>query len=122
MIADVFTKPLQGAKFKKFRDSILNVPGAEKIPLPGEIHAHNFVPISGQECVGTNVTSGTETCSHLDKSKIRPRTVKVRTPADQDWHEAKGRPRPGARINPRSGRTPGRSNMESEYFRPKRAK
>ena len=122
MIGDFFTKPLQGAKFKKFRDSILNVPGAEKIPLPGEIHAHNFVPISGQECVGTNVTSGTETCSHLDESKIRPRTVKVRTPADQDWHEAKGRPRPGARINPRLGRIPGRPIAESEYRRPNRVK
>ena len=100
----------------------MNVPGAEKIPLPGEIHAHNFVPISGQECVGTNVTSGTETCSHLDESKIRPRTVKVRTPAGQDWHEAKGRPRPGARINPRLGRIPRRPIAESEYMRPNRAK
>ena len=72
--------------------------------------------------VETNVISGTETYSHRDKSKIRPRTVRVRTPADQDWHEAKGRPRPGARINPRSGRIPGRPNMESEYFRPMRAK
>ena len=113
---------MQGAKFKKFRDSILNVPGAEKIPLPGEIHAHNFVLISGQECVGTNVTSGTETCSHLDESKIRPRTVKVRTPADQDWHEAKGRPRPRAGINPRLGRIPGKPIAESEYMRPNRVK
>ena len=75
-----------------------------------------------EESVGTNVTSRTETYSHRDESKIRPRTVKVRTPADQDWHEAKGRPRPGARINPRSGRIPGRPNVESEYLRPNRAK
>ena len=98
------------------------MPGAKKIPLPGEIHAHHIVLISGQECVGTNVTNGTETYSHRDKSKICPRTVKVRTPADQDWHEAKGRPRPGARINPRSGRIPGRPNVQSEYLRPNRAK
>ena len=72
--------------------------------------------------VETNVTSGTETCSHLDESKIRPRTVKVRTPADQDWHEAKDRPRPGARINPGLGRIPGRPIAESEYRRPNRVK
>ena len=92
MIADFFTKPLQGTKFKKFRDAILNVPGAEMLPLPGEIHAHHFVLTSGQECVETHVTSGTRTCAHQNESgaesQIRPRTVKVRTPVGQDWHEA----------------------------------
>ena len=84
-----------------------------------------MLPPTGQTTgmsVGTNVTSGTETFSHRDESKIRHRAVKVRTPADQDWHEAKGRHRPGARINPRSGRIPGRPNVESEYLRPNRAK
>ena len=103
------------------------MPGAEKIPLPREIHAHHFVPISGQECVETHVTSRTETWSHQDesqihqdKSQICPRTVKVRTPVDQNWHEAKGRLRPRTEINPRTGRTPGGPDIESGYSRPMR--
>ena len=74
--------------------------------------------IRQRSSVGTRVTSGTETRSHRDKSQIRPRTVKVRTPADQDWHEAKGRLRPDVKINPRSGRIPGRPNMGLGYLRP----
>ena len=110
MAADFFTKPLQGTKFKKFRDWMLNVPGAEKFPLPGDVHAYHFVLTSGQECVGTHVTSGTETCARRDESQIRPRSVRVRTPVDQDWHEAKHRPK--------QGRIPGRPNVESGYLRP----
>ena len=31
MVADFFTKPLQGRKFKKFRKIIMNIPDPEKI-------------------------------------------------------------------------------------------
>ena len=60
--------------------------------------------------VGTHVTSGTETCARRDESQIRPRTVRVRTPVDQDWHEAKHRPK--------RGRIPGRPSAGSGYLRP----
>ena len=85
----------------------MNVPGAEKIPIPGKIHAQHFILISGQECVETHVTSGTGTVSQVspgDKSRIRHRTIKVRTPVDQEWHEAKYRPRPSKGHDPSSGR------------------
>jgi Reverse transcriptase (RNA-dependent DNA polymerase) len=42
MIADFFTKPLQGAKFRRFRAMILNLPGAEDV-LPAR-----------KECVATS--------------------------------------------------------------------
>ena len=66
------------------------------------------------------MTSGTETCSHLDESKIRPRTVKVRTPADQNWHVAKGTLRPRAETNHRLGRIPGRPDTKIACSRPTR--
>ena len=48
MIGDFMTKPLQGSKFNKFQGAILNLPGAEKIPAPGEIHVNNFLHLPHQ--------------------------------------------------------------------------
>jgi hypothetical protein len=42
MLADFFTKPLQGAKFRRFRAMILNLP-------------YHDVPVTRKECVETNV-------------------------------------------------------------------
>jgi hypothetical protein len=42
MLADFFTKPLQGAKFKRFRARILNLP-------------YHDVPVTRKECVATSV-------------------------------------------------------------------
>jgi hypothetical protein len=41
MIGDFFTKPLQGAKFRKFRQLVLN------LPSDGSLHAGK----AAQECV-----------------------------------------------------------------------
>jgi hypothetical protein len=46
MLADVFTKLLQGSAFHKFRDAILNV------PLPSDADSDRLVSaIKSQECV-----------------------------------------------------------------------
>ena len=80
MIGDFFTKPLQGTKFRKFRDAILNVPGSEDLPLPGEIPMTNFVQITGQECVEACRTGNTGTEAR-----------RVGFPDDQEWHQVIGR-------------------------------
>ena len=85
---DFFTKPLQGAKFRKFRDAILNIPGSEDVPLPGEIPMTNFVQITGQECV--EATSGTRLNG---TGHEHGRCVKVKFPDDREWHQAIGRPK-----------------------------
>ena len=77
------TKPLQGSKFNKFQGAILNLPGAEKIPTPGEIHVNNFLPIPGQECV--EATSGTRLNG---TGHEHGRFVKVKFPDDREWHQA----------------------------------
>ena len=84
MIGDFFTKPLQGAKFRKFRDAILNIPGGEDVSPPGEIPITNFVQITGQECVEACRTgnSGTE-------------AKKVSFPDDQEWQLVIGRKKHG---------------------------
>jgi hypothetical protein len=46
MLADIFTKPLQGHAFHKFRDAVLNVQSLSDVPCNGQtIHGP-------QECVG----------------------------------------------------------------------
>jgi len=52
MVADFFTKPLQGSKFRQFRDAILNVPQTMKSVTTELVHV--IAPVAGQECVGTN--------------------------------------------------------------------
>jgi KUP system potassium uptake protein len=51
MLADVFTKPLQGNAFRKFRDTILNIPSNDHAPLLSDT-------IKGsQECVEESAKS-----------------------------------------------------------------
>ena len=104
MIGDFFTKPLQGAKFRKFRDAILNIPGSKDVSLPGEIPITNFVQITGQECVEACRTgnSGTE-------------AKRVSFPDDQEWHQVIGRKKHG--LHPKRPHAGGRPLM-----RPKRSK
>ena len=54
MVADFFTKPLQGSLFKKFRDQILN--------LTGTLHGHTNATSDngGQECVGACNTAAVQ--------------------------------------------------------------
>ena len=49
MLADYFTKPLQGSLFRKFRNLILNVSPKDELN----------VGLGQQECVGTNCEDGT---------------------------------------------------------------
>ena len=59
--------------------------------------------------VETHVTDGTDTVSQVspgDESKVRHRTIKVRTPVDQEWHKAEYRPRPNKGHDPASGCIP----------------
>ena len=104
MIGDFFTKPLQGTKFRKFRDAILNIPGSEDISLPGEIPITNFVQIAGQECVEACRTgnSGTE-------------AKRVSFPDNQEWHQVIGRKKHG--LLPKRPKAGGRP-----LVRPKRSK
>ena len=88
MIGDFMTKPLQGSKFNKFQGAILNLPGAEKIPAPGEIHVNNFLPIPGQECVEASGGTRLNGTGHE-----HGRCVKVKFPDDREWHQAVGRPK-----------------------------
>ena len=48
MLADYFTKPLQGSLFRKFRNLILNVSPKDELN----------VGLGQQECVGTNCENG----------------------------------------------------------------
>ena len=66
MVADFFTKPLQGSKFRQFCDAILNVPQAMKSVMTELVHV--IAPVPGQECVGTDDT-------------VRPSVV---TPGDRE--------------------------------------
>ena len=108
MIGDFFTKPLQGSKFTRFRNAILNVKGSEKVPLPGEIHVADLRPITGQECVENNTdrdrlpsTAGQANTSSMP---IGPACVRVRNPDDREWHQATRRPN---RPNPVRFKEPG---------------
>ena len=56
MVADFFTKPLQGSKFRQFRDAILNVPQIMKSVTTELVHV--IAPVAGQECVGTSERIG----------------------------------------------------------------
>jgi hypothetical protein len=48
MVADIFTKPLQGSAFRKFRNVILNLPS-----LKPDLTASSA--LSSQECVGNHL-------------------------------------------------------------------
>ena len=56
MVADFFTKPLQGSKFRQFCDAILNVPQVMKSVMTELVHV--IAPVAGQECVGTSERIG----------------------------------------------------------------
>ena len=64
MVADFFTKPLQGSLFKKFRDQILNLPGT---PHAG---AHATSDNGGQECVGAYNVTGVRRCHGNHQSRM----------------------------------------------------
>ena len=50
MLADFFTKPLQGAQFRKLRNAIMNIPADPPLPI-----SLSQSPAS-QECVGTRMS------------------------------------------------------------------
>ena len=54
MLADYFSKPLQGSLFRKFRNLILNVSPKEELN----------VGLGQQECVGTNSENGSVTAQY----------------------------------------------------------
>ena len=58
MISDFFTKPLQGSKFRKFLEFILNID-------------HDDRPVGPQECVGTSSVT-TESQVEPDGSQVCP--------------------------------------------------
>ena len=64
MVADFFTKPLQGSLFKKFRDQILNLTGAP--------HADTNATSDngGQECVGACNTAVVQRCNGNRQSRM----------------------------------------------------
>ncbi len=53
MIGDHFTKPLQGALFRKFRAIIMNID--EAVPDVDLAWERDLVPSMPQECVGDNI-------------------------------------------------------------------
>ena len=107
MVGDFFTKPLQGSKFVRFRNAILNVKGSEEIPLPGEIHVADLRPITGQECVENPMDEDLASTARqpgATRTCTGPGCVRVRTPDDREWHQAHRRPN---RPNPNRFNKPG---------------
>ena len=73
MVADFFTKPLQGSLFRKLRAIILNIPG----------RAHTTDAVASQECVGkvmsyANVVQGTHMVSSDVADVVHQELVKGR--------------------------------------------
>jgi hypothetical protein len=73
MVADFFTKPLQGSLFRKVRTIILNIPGG----------GHNANASTSQECAGkvasyANVVRGTQRNSLDVANVVRQPVVKGR--------------------------------------------
>ncbi len=58
MLGDMFTKPLQGSLFRKFRNLILNLP--DDVPLP-------ITTTRSQECVETSTRSWADVVKMSDR-------------------------------------------------------
>ena len=80
MIGDFFTKPLQGAKFRKFRDIIMNCDGEKILSInvndeknekndPVTPRTYKDVVVGSQECVGDNVETVPKSVKWSDQVK-----------------------------------------------------
>ena len=80
------------------------MPGSEEIPLPGEIHMTDFIPITRQECVeahstGTNGTGAKGYAEEANRTHCTTRRVKFQD--DQEWSLVPYRTRNGPPEWPR---------------------
>jgi hypothetical protein len=90
MLADIFTKPLQGALFRKFRDRLLNV--------QGDIRSS-----TSQECVGAQYFQHESIESKInmdgaDQQDSGLDVLKLNEVADDEWKIVKNRKRRATRM------------------------
>ena len=69
MIADFFTKPLQGALFRKFRDFIMNID-------PDNIHHQDHRSVLTNEIDGNKTQDNTDESKQTDKQSYRTALLK----------------------------------------------
>jgi Reverse transcriptase (RNA-dependent DNA polymerase) len=89
MLADIFTKPLQGALFRKFRDQLLNVKHVD------------IRSTSSQECVETQYfqCQSAESNTLIDQSGMDADILKMNEVADDGWKIVKNKKRKATRMN-----------------------
>jgi len=73
MWADIHTKPLQGAKFAKFRQLILNL-SDDQLNTKRKCVRHNEIGGRSQECVGNNVGDDADAGMNNEMGKIGDRS------------------------------------------------
>ena len=92
MLADMFTKPLQGAAFNHFRTTVLNLPDSKK-DCPATVPMTGHRSVLGNELTMEQITSGNEQTSKLTKSEESCRMSNVAPLTNQMAENSVGKKR-----------------------------